>query len=112
MNEVALVIGMALVTFAVRYPVLLLVSRIPLPEALFRALRYVPPAVLAAIIAPAVLIPRNIILRNTNDLSPDNSYLVAGLVCVIVAWRTRHLLFTIILGMAAMLGWRALTGQL
>ena len=107
MNELALIAGMALVTFAVRYPVLLLVSRVPMPEAVFRALRYVPPAVLAAIIVPAVLMPKGAI-----DVSPANSYLVAALVCVIVAWRTRHLLFTIVLGMAAMLGWRALTGQL
>lgn len=107
MNELALIAGMALVTFAVRYPVLLLVSRVPMPEAVFRALRYVPPAVLAAIIVPAVLMP-----KGTIDVSPANSYLVAALVCVIVAWRTRHLLFTIVLGMAAMLGWRALTGQL
>ena len=74
MNEVRLIVGMALVTFAVRYPVLVLVGKIPLPDRVFRALRYVPPAVLAAIIVPAVLMPDN----KTIDFSPSNSYLVAG----------------------------------
>jgi branched-subunit amino acid transport protein len=105
MNEVALVIGMAVVTFLVRYPVMVLVGKIPLPESVFNALRYVPPAVLAAIIVPSVLMP-----AGTVDLTPTNSYLVAGIVCVIVAWRTKNLLITIVLGMAVMLAWRALTG--
>ena len=48
MNEVLLVAGMALVTFGVRYSVLVLVGRMPLPQPLVRALRFVPPAVLCA----------------------------------------------------------------
>jgi branched-subunit amino acid transport protein len=98
---------MALVTFLVRYPVMVLVSKISMPESVFNALRYVPPAVLAAIVVPAVLMPQGVI-----DISLDNAYLIAAIVCVIVAWRTNNLLLTIILGMAAMLGWRALTGGL
>jgi branched-subunit amino acid transport protein len=104
-NQLALVVGMAVVTFLIRYPVLVLVGKIPLPESVFRALRYVPPAVLAAIIVDAVLMP-----EGTVDISLTNSYLVAGIVCVIVAWRTKNLLLTIILGMATMLIWRAITG--
>ena len=40
----------------------------------------------------------------------DNSYLVAGIFSGVVAWRTRNLLLTIVLGMAAMLIYRALIG--
>lgn len=105
MNELLLVAGMAAVTFAIRYPVLVLVGRIPLPEAVFRALRYVPPAVLTAIIVPAVLMP-----KGTVDVSPTNAYLVAGIVSALVAWRTKSLLLTIIIGMAVMLIWQALIG--
>ena len=57
MNEVLLIGGMAAVTFAIRYPVLALLGRIELPKPALRALRYVPVAVLMAIIVPAVLIP-------------------------------------------------------
>ena len=105
MNELLLVAGMAAVTFAIRYPVLVLVGRIPLPEAVFRALRYVPPAVLTAIIVPAVLMP-----KGTVDVSPTNAYLVAGIVSALVAWRTKSLLLTIIIGMAVMLVWSAVVG--
>ncbi len=102
MNEALLVAGMALVTFAIRYPVLALLGKIPLPEPVFRALRYVPAAVLTAIIIPAVVIGQDSHL----DLRLTNAYLVAGLVSALVAWRTRSLLLTIILGMLALWGWR------
>ncbi len=104
MNEFLLVLGMALVTFAVRYPVLVLVSKIPMPDRMFRALRYVPPAVLAAIIAPALLLPDG----KTLDFSPTNTYLVGGIIAGLIAWRTKNLLLTIVLGMAFFLLLRAL----
>jgi len=106
MNEFVMILGMALVTFAVRYPVLVLVGKIPLPDRVFRALRYVPPAVLAAIIVPAMLIPNG----ESVDFSLSNSYLVAGVVSALIAWRTKNLLLTIVLGMALFLLWRVLVG--
>lgn len=105
MNEFLMILGMALVTFAVRYPVLVLVGKIPLPDRVFRALRYVPPAVLAAIIVPSVLMPSGSI-----DVSPSNSYLVAGIISAIIAWRSKNLLLTIVLGMAIFLALRVIIG--
>lgn len=102
-NEWIMILGMALVTFAVRYPVMLLVSRIPLPAPMFRALRYVPPAVLAAIIVPPVVQPQGQL-----DLAPSNPALIGALVAVAVSWKTKNLLLTIVLGMLAFWGWRAL----
>jgi branched-subunit amino acid transport protein len=107
MNEFVLIAGMAFVTILVRYPVLALVGKIPLPERVFRALRYVPPAVLTAIIVPSVVMP-----TGTLDLSPTNSYLVAGAISVVIAWRTKNLLLTIVLGMVLFLALRLLTGSL
>lgn len=101
MNEALLIAGMALVTFLVRYPVLALVGKIPLPERVFQALRYVPPAVLSAIIVPAVLLPDGESLL----LGLENRRLVAALVAALVAWRTKNLLLTIIIGMAVLLLW-------
>ena len=85
MSEFVMILGMAAVTFAVRYPVLVLVGKIPLPDRVFRAMRYVPPAVLAAIIVPAVLFPNG----ESIDISLTNSYLVAGIVSALIAWRTK-----------------------
>jgi branched-subunit amino acid transport protein len=101
MGEVLLIAGMALVTFAVRYPILALLGRIPLPEPVFRALKYVPPAVLAAIVLPAILMPAGEI-----DVRPTNDYLVAGIIAGLLAWRTRSVLLTIVFGMLALWGWR------
>lgn len=105
MNEVLLVLGMALVTFAVRYPPLALVGRLELPERVIRALRYVPVAVLTAIIVPAVLMPQGEL-----DLRLENAYLIAGLTAVLVSWRTKNLLLTIVIGMGVFLVWRAVMG--
>ena len=102
MNEFLLILGMALTTMATRIPVLLLLSRARMPEPVFRALRYVPASVLSAIILPSVLLRENQLW-----LAANNAPLVASLVAVVVAWRTRNLLLTILLGMAVMMGWRA-----
>lgn len=107
MNEVLLVFGMMLVTFGVRYPVLALVGRVNLPDAVLRALKYVPPAVLTAIIFPATFMP-----GGEARFSLDNAYIIGFLTAVGVSWRTRSLLWTITLGMAAFFLWRALTGAM
>ncbi len=96
MNEWLLVVGMAIVTFAVRYPPLVLVGRVALPRAVLRALRYVPVAVLTAIIVPAVLLPEG-------AFTPISPHALASVVAGIVAWRTRQLLPTITAGMGLFL---------
>lgn len=106
MNEALLIAGMALVTFAVRYPLLALVGRIPLPDALVRALRYVPVAVLTAIIVPMMFMPDGELA-----VTPSNTFLIAGIAAGVIAWRTKNLLLTIVLGMAIFMVWRAVTGS-
>lgn len=103
-QEVLLVLGMAIVTFAARYPVLALVSKVNLPPSLLSALKFIPPAVLTAIIVPTLLLPRG----DTVDFSLSNDYLIAGLLTTLVAWRTKNLLLTLGIGMAALWGWRLL----
>lgn len=109
MNEWAMIFGMALVTFGVRYPVLAIFSRVDLPEPIIRALRFVPVAVLTAIIVPALLFS-NPETPNQVDLSLTNAYLVAGVVSVGIALYSKKLLPTIVLGMAFFLAWRAIFG--
>lgn len=102
MNEALLIAGMALVTFGVRYPTLAFIGRLPLPPLVIRALRYVPVAVLTAITVPAVLMPEGEIA-----LTLSNAHLIGGVVAALIAWRTRNLLLTIVVGMAVFLLWRA-----
>jgi len=94
-QEVGLIVGMVLVTVIVRFPVLLLAGRLRLPPALKRALRYVPVAVLSAISVPILLLSEGKLA-----VTPTNEYLVAGLLAIVIAAVSRHLLMTIIAGMA------------
>lgn len=103
MNELLLIFGMFLVTFAARYPLLVLVGRIQLPKRVFQALRFVPVAVLTAIIVPAMVMPQGSIFIGIN-----NAYLIAGIISMLIAWRTKSLLPTIGGGMLVFLLWRVL----
>jgi branched-subunit amino acid transport protein len=86
-----------LVTFGMRFSFVFLLGRFEVPETMRRALHYVPPAVLSAIIFPELF------LRNDQlDLSLGNSRLLAGLVAVAVAAWTKNSLLTILAGMAAL----------
>lgn len=102
MNEWYLILGMALITFAIRYSMFLVAGRFEFPAPLTKALRYVPPAVLTAIIVPSVLIPTG---QGVN-LSYTNTYLVGAVVALGVSWVSQNLLLTILLGMGAFWGWQ------
>ena len=84
------VLGMALVTLALRASFLVLPKHIETPPLLRRALRYVPAAVLTAIWAPELA------------LAPGNERLLAGAVAIAVAWRWRLTFVTIVAGLAAL----------
>ena len=104
-QELILIAGMMAVTFGVRYPVLAITGRMSLPRPVMDALKFIPPAVLTAIIVPAVLMPGGEL-----DIGFSNAYLVAGFVAAVVAWRRSNLLLTIVVGMGVFWGWRVLVG--
>ncbi len=106
-DELHLIIGMMLVTFLVRYPVLAVLGRIRLPERILRGLRFVPVAVLSAIIAPELLIRDSV-----SALTLANAYLIGGLVALLVAWRWSNLLVTILAGMGSFLLWRVIAAAI
>ncbi|MEW5829432.1 MAG: AzlD domain-containing protein [Chloroflexota bacterium] len=87
-----------LLTFGMRFSFIYLFGRYEIPETLRRALRFVPPAVLSAIVVPELLIQSGRL-----ELSLTNFRLLAGVVAVLVAWKTRNTLLTILAGMAALL---------
>jgi len=85
-----------LITFGMRFSLIYLFGRLHIPETLRKALHYVPPAVLSAIIFPDLFTPSGELY-----LSLDNHRLLAGLVAVLAAWVTRNTLVTILVGMLA-----------
>lgn len=92
-----------LLTFATRLSFVFLIDRIDMPDWFKRALRFVPLAVLSAIIVPS-LMDRG----GTLDLSVRNPQIWAGALAVVVAWRTKNVILTIIAGMTALLILQAL----
>ena len=96
METVYLIAGMFCVTFSIRYGLLLLSSRIRFSPGMQRALNYVPPAVLTAIIVPMALIPDGQNLQ----VSIANPYLVGTVLTVIIGWFSKNLMITIVGGMA------------
>jgi branched-subunit amino acid transport protein len=85
-----------LITFAIRFVLIYLFGRFEVPETMRRALHYVPPAVLSAIVFPELFI------RDVFNLSLDNHRLLAGLLAIFVAWLSRNILITILAGMVAL----------
>ena len=94
---VILVIGAG--TFALRVSIIALLGRIEgTPAGLERVLRFIPPAVLAALIAPAVVL----LDGRPAFIAPFNPGPVAALMAILVAWKTRSSLLTIISGMSVL----------
>ena len=97
MNIWLLMLLGGLITFGMRFSLIYLFGRFEVPETIRRALHYVPPAVLSAIVFPELLMP-----DGTLNLSLDNTRLLAGLIAILVAWFSKNTLITIIAGMLAL----------
>lgn len=91
-----------LATFLIRFSFIWALGRVRIPPLLHRALRYVPPAVLSAIIFPEVLLSGGRL-----DLAPSNHRMLAAGVAVLVAASSKKILPTIAIGMAALFAFRA-----
>ena len=91
------IFGVALATFLLRASFILFADPGKFPRAFRHALLFVPPSVLAAIVAPGLAMP-----HGTLDLSPGNARLVAGILTIAVASRLRHPLVAIAVGMPAL----------
>jgi branched-subunit amino acid transport protein len=94
MNLWLVAIAAGILTFAIRLSFISLLDGWEMPALLRRALDYVPPAVLSAIVFPELL------LRDgTMDLSAGNYRLLAGIAAIAVAWRFRKIMPTLAAGM-------------
>jgi len=90
---VVLTVGIA--TFAMRFVFIGLFGRFEVPRWLERGLKYIAPAVLAAITVPAVLAPGT----NLDLVSP---FVPAAVLGGLAAWRTKSIGAAIVVGLAAL----------
>lgn len=98
------ILALAAATFATRLSFLGLLAHVELPRLMRRALAYVPPAILAAIIVPQVFPAVN------GVASFDPARLGAASLAFLVAWKTRSTLATVSLGMLTLWGLQAVLG--
>ncbi|MBJ7539485.1 AzlD domain-containing protein [Marinomonas transparens] len=92
-DSVIVIAGMFLVTFGIRFVLFARAHKVSMPEWLEKALRYVPVAVLTAIITPMIVMPNqqlNVALNNPWLLGAAAAFLVG-------IWRQQQLL-TIVVG--------------
>lgn len=100
----AIIVALALGTFALRYSFLGLIGRRPLPEWALRHLRYTAVAVLPGLIAPLILFP------SATGGEPDPARLMAAGVTLGVGLRTRNVLWAILAGAITLFAVLRLTG--
>lgn len=90
----AIILGGLVVTYLTRLSFILLVPLERFPALFRRGLRFVPSAVLSALITPELFRPGGVW-----DLSLGNERLLAGTLALITAWRTKNTWLTIAIGM-------------
>lgn len=91
-----LILG-GILTYLIRLSFIALMDKWLLPPIVLRALRFVPPAVLSAIIFPELLYR-----SGSFDFSFNNYRLISGVIAALVGWKTRNIFLTIAAGMASL----------
>ncbi len=95
MNSIWLVIFViGALTYLTRLSFIFLLERWQPPQALTRALRFVPVAALTGIFIPEILLH-----ESAPEMGFINPRLLAGIIAILVAWRTKSALWTIAVGM-------------
>jgi branched-subunit amino acid transport protein len=92
-----IILGGMVVTYVIRLSFTVLFPPDRLPTAFIKGLIYIPPAVLAAIILPEL-----VLVDDEIAISLANSQLVAGFLAALTAWRLKNTWIAIITGMVAL----------
>lgn len=91
------IIGVGAITFLLRASFIVFADPQRFPRSFQRALAYVPPAVLAAIVAPGLLVANGGV-----EMTLANPRWIAGMVAIAFAARTRSVMAAIVSGMATL----------
>ncbi len=90
--------GMLLVTYIPRVLPLLILTRIEIPEIIIRWLRFIPVAILAALLTPGILIVEGKLMLNYH-----NVFLLAAVPTFIVGIYKKNIFLTVILGIVSVM---------
>jgi len=89
-------LSVGVLTFLTRLSFIYLLEKWQPPEVVTRALRFVPVAALTAIFIPELALQNGELM-----LSFENIRLMAGMIAIAIAWRTKSALWTIGVGMVS-----------
>jgi len=89
-----MILGMTLVTYIPRMLPVTLLSKVKLPDTVVSILKYVGPAILASLLAPALFIT-----DGSLNISLTNNYLLAAIPTFFTAYFSRSIFTTVFLGM-------------
>jgi branched-subunit amino acid transport protein len=92
------IIIIGLMTLGIRLSFIVFMGKMQVSSTIQQALRFVPIAVLSALITPALFFS-----GGSLNVSLSNLRLIAGILAILVAWRTKNVLLTIFSGMACLL---------
>lgn len=96
MTDIAIIVTIGVGTYLLRLSFIGILGNRTMPDWAMVPLQYVAPGVLAALVAPAVLLRDNSI-----DLSPvTNPRALAALIALLIAWKTKSVAAVIVAGMA------------
>lgn len=102
---IGLIIGIAVLTFFTRFTFAAILKKTMISEKWNKWMIYVPIAVFTTIIVPALLAPKEEL-----EFSIQNEYLIAGIVALLIAYKTKNLVGTVIIGISIILLLRVLFG--
>ncbi|WP_139492210.1 AzlD domain-containing protein [Brevibacillus dissolubilis] len=94
-----IIVGMAVITYLTRFPMLLISSRLELPDWVRRGLKMVPVGVFSSLTIPPIVFHRP-------DGVFDPEYLVAGIVALAVGVWKKHIALALVAGVGAVVLWR------
>lgn len=85
---------MMLVTYLPRMLPLVILSKVNIPPLVLRWLKFIPVAVLSALLGPEILMGQSGI-----DFSRNNIFLLAAVPSFLIAYKTKNLFYTVFTGM-------------
>lgn len=97
--------GIAALTFFTKFAFAVILKKAEISENWNKLLAYIPIAVFTTIIVPSLLAPNEEL-----ELSIQNEHLIAGVIAFLVAYKTKNLAGTVIIGIATILALRILLG--
>ncbi|MDA4127258.1 MAG: AzlD domain-containing protein [Thaumarchaeota archaeon] len=100
------ILGMGVITYLLRLSFIGLSGRLRIPPLVQRGLVFVPPAVFSALVVPDLLQSSSLVPLSLGG----DARLIAGVIALLVAWRSKNVVLTIGTGLVVLFVLQTLAG--